>query len=353
MAVVSMFTFSAAWDEFPLAITMLSSPSHFTLPIGLADFIGSHTTAWGPFFAGSVIATVPVVVVVPHLPALGAQRDFPRRPALSPRERLMPLNDLRAFYRTGEEIVLRHAAGRQPPRVVARCARGDVVEAECGDGARFRGAPARDLSVEAHGPDGAVLAEELTTVGAHAGERPVHGFATSFQTESVPAVLGLAPGPALHRRPDLRLDGELLRPARPAARAGGTRPAGPCRSRRSASLAAGIRDRGAVAHAYAPVYAVDAPFRRSPPRAAHVSAMTGRRSASSTDPARRPGQRGLAAPLCRCLRFCRRQHRLRRLPRRYLRLPARRPRPYRAGAMDMRAAYEAFLASFGPPGLRT
>lgn len=63
IAVVSMFTFSAAWDEFPLAITMLSSPSHFTLPIGLADFIGSHTTAWGPFFAGSVIATVPVVVV--------------------------------------------------------------------------------------------------------------------------------------------------------------------------------------------------------------------------------------------------------------------------------------------------
>jgi ABC-type glycerol-3-phosphate transport system permease component len=63
LAVVSMFTFSAAWDEFPLAITMLSTPSRFTLPIGLADFIGSHTTAWGPFFAGSVIATVPVVIV--------------------------------------------------------------------------------------------------------------------------------------------------------------------------------------------------------------------------------------------------------------------------------------------------
>jgi ABC-type glycerol-3-phosphate transport system permease component len=63
IAVVSMFTFSAAWDEFPLATTMLDTPSHFTLPIGLADFIGSHTTAWGPFFAGSVIATVPVVIV--------------------------------------------------------------------------------------------------------------------------------------------------------------------------------------------------------------------------------------------------------------------------------------------------
>ena len=34
----------------------------FTVPIGLALFIGSHTTAWGPLFAASVVATVPNVV---------------------------------------------------------------------------------------------------------------------------------------------------------------------------------------------------------------------------------------------------------------------------------------------------
>lgn len=63
LAVTSIFTFNAAWDEFPAALTMLNTPSRFTLPIGLADFIGNHTTAWGPFFAGSVIATVPTIVV--------------------------------------------------------------------------------------------------------------------------------------------------------------------------------------------------------------------------------------------------------------------------------------------------
>jgi multiple sugar transport system permease protein len=63
IALVSMFTFSAAFDEFPIALTMLNTPTHFTLPIGLADFIGEHTIAWGQFFAASVIATVPVVVV--------------------------------------------------------------------------------------------------------------------------------------------------------------------------------------------------------------------------------------------------------------------------------------------------
>jgi multiple sugar transport system permease protein len=63
LAVVSMFIFSAAWDEFPIAVTMITSSNNYTLPVGLADFIGVHTVAWGPFFAASVIATVPVVVV--------------------------------------------------------------------------------------------------------------------------------------------------------------------------------------------------------------------------------------------------------------------------------------------------
>jgi multiple sugar transport system permease protein len=63
IAVVSMFIFSASWDEFPVALTMIQTSSHYTLPVGLADFIGVHTVAWGPFFAASVIATIPVIVV--------------------------------------------------------------------------------------------------------------------------------------------------------------------------------------------------------------------------------------------------------------------------------------------------
>ena len=63
IAVVSMFTFNAAWDDFPTALTMLNSPNHYTLPIGLQYFIGAHTVAYGPFFAASVIATIPTIVV--------------------------------------------------------------------------------------------------------------------------------------------------------------------------------------------------------------------------------------------------------------------------------------------------
>lgn len=63
LAVSSIFIFNASWDEFPTALTMLNSSSKFTLPIGLADFIGQYTAEWGPFFAASVIATVPTVIV--------------------------------------------------------------------------------------------------------------------------------------------------------------------------------------------------------------------------------------------------------------------------------------------------
>lgn len=71
LATVAMFTFNAAWDEFVVALTLINSPSHRTLPIGLSLFIGAHTTAWGALFAGSMIATGPSVAVY-----LMAQRWF-------------------------------------------------------------------------------------------------------------------------------------------------------------------------------------------------------------------------------------------------------------------------------------
>ncbi len=63
LAVVALFAFNSAWDEFPVALTMINTPTNYTLPIGLALFIGDHTTDWGMFFAASVIATIPNVAV--------------------------------------------------------------------------------------------------------------------------------------------------------------------------------------------------------------------------------------------------------------------------------------------------
>jgi len=63
LAVVAMFTFNFAWEEFIIALTLINSPGNRTLPIALNFFITAHTTQWGPLFAASVIATLPSVVV--------------------------------------------------------------------------------------------------------------------------------------------------------------------------------------------------------------------------------------------------------------------------------------------------
>ena len=144
-------------------------------------------------------------------------------------------------------------------RVVARRARGDLVEAEVKNGATFAGLSGGTYSVEALAPDGSVLAEELTTVGAHAGERPVHGFATSFEDESIPAVLDWL---RELRCTVVQIYDWMYTYTAPLGPEQGWRDF----SGRSVSfqalraLASGIREGGAVAHAYAPVYAADPPF---------------------------------------------------------------------------------------------
>jgi multiple sugar transport system permease protein len=60
----SMFTFVAAWNEFFLALVLIQSPELMTLPLTLRNFIGvAGTVDLGPLAAGSVLATVPSLVV--------------------------------------------------------------------------------------------------------------------------------------------------------------------------------------------------------------------------------------------------------------------------------------------------
>lgn len=73
LAIVAMFTFNFAWEEFLIALTLINSADHRTLPIGLSYFVSEYSTAWGPLFAASVIATIPSFIVY-----LISQRSFKR-----------------------------------------------------------------------------------------------------------------------------------------------------------------------------------------------------------------------------------------------------------------------------------
>ncbi|WP_156253858.1 carbohydrate ABC transporter permease [Pseudactinotalea terrae] len=60
----AMFTFVAAWNEFFLALVLIQSPELSTLPLTLRNFIGvAGAVDLGPLAAGSVLATIPSLVV--------------------------------------------------------------------------------------------------------------------------------------------------------------------------------------------------------------------------------------------------------------------------------------------------
>ena len=63
LATATIFTFLASWDEYPWALTIISTPAKQTLPLGIALFQGQNSTLWGLVFAASIAAVVPVIVV--------------------------------------------------------------------------------------------------------------------------------------------------------------------------------------------------------------------------------------------------------------------------------------------------
>jgi len=63
MSVTALFAFMSAWNEFVLAATFLAREDTYTLPVVLQRFVGEHATAWGLFAAGSVIVSLPVMLI--------------------------------------------------------------------------------------------------------------------------------------------------------------------------------------------------------------------------------------------------------------------------------------------------
>jgi len=62
LAAMAIFTFTYAWEDFLWPLIIISSPEHQTAPLGLALFVVKNRTSWDILMAGSVIATLPMVV---------------------------------------------------------------------------------------------------------------------------------------------------------------------------------------------------------------------------------------------------------------------------------------------------
>ncbi len=63
LAATGIFTFMAAWEDFFWPLIIVSSPERYTMPLGLALFVVQNRTQWDVLMAGSVLATIPMVLV--------------------------------------------------------------------------------------------------------------------------------------------------------------------------------------------------------------------------------------------------------------------------------------------------
>lgn len=63
LAVVALFTFTVAWNEFLFALLLIGRDSQKTIPVGLTEFVRGDTYQWGRLMAGSLVASLPPVLI--------------------------------------------------------------------------------------------------------------------------------------------------------------------------------------------------------------------------------------------------------------------------------------------------
>jgi arabinogalactan oligomer/maltooligosaccharide transport system permease protein len=67
VAITALFSFMTSWNEFILAATFMDKEEMYTAPVGLRFFVGGFSQQWGYFAAGSIIVSIPVVLLFLYL----------------------------------------------------------------------------------------------------------------------------------------------------------------------------------------------------------------------------------------------------------------------------------------------
>jgi multiple sugar transport system permease protein len=78
LATLAVFTFMGVFNDFLWALVVVNSQELYTVQLGLAIFRDRYSTEWGPLMAGSVAATLPVLLLF-----FVAQKHFIQGIALS------------------------------------------------------------------------------------------------------------------------------------------------------------------------------------------------------------------------------------------------------------------------------
>jgi ABC-type glycerol-3-phosphate transport system permease component len=58
-----LFSFIAGWNEYLFASIFMQRYDKWTLPVGISTAVGQYSTDWSSVMAGSVMITIPVVIM--------------------------------------------------------------------------------------------------------------------------------------------------------------------------------------------------------------------------------------------------------------------------------------------------
>lgn len=67
IAVVAVFAFQSAWNDFLWPLVMIRSPERQTLQLGLTVFFQENSTAWNLLMAAVLVISVPVVALFGYI----------------------------------------------------------------------------------------------------------------------------------------------------------------------------------------------------------------------------------------------------------------------------------------------
>lgn len=63
LSIAFLFNFTMAWNEYLVARVVLYNPKNYTWTLGLFELQGQFITQWGMFAAGSILITIPVIIL--------------------------------------------------------------------------------------------------------------------------------------------------------------------------------------------------------------------------------------------------------------------------------------------------
>jgi multiple sugar transport system permease protein len=63
LAVLGILSFQAGWNNFLWPLIVLNDQSMMTVQVGLASFVNNYDTNYGPLMAGTVISSIPVLLI--------------------------------------------------------------------------------------------------------------------------------------------------------------------------------------------------------------------------------------------------------------------------------------------------